>query len=101
MWRFVHFHGQKTYRQGRYKTIYKDGGHKRSNLFRLLSVILFFNPDSHLRELEKAWTDEIVIEMVWSTFVQKLVAEWMELVLYVSFLETEKELERHCSTAPL
>jgi hypothetical protein len=83
-WRFVHFHGQKTSRQSRYKSIYKDGGHKRTKPFRVLSVILFFTPDVHLRELRRVWADELIIEEVWRNFMQKLVSEWMEFVLYVS-----------------
>ena len=42
---------------------------------------MFFAPDVHLRELKKAWTDELIIE---GSFLQKLVGEWEEFVLYVS-----------------
>jgi hypothetical protein len=48
-------------------------------------VILFFTPDVHLRELKKMWADELVIEEVWRNSMQRLVSEWMEFVLYVSF----------------
>ncbi|KAH9993802.1 hypothetical protein BJV77DRAFT_944049, partial [Russula vinacea] len=51
-------------------------------LFRLLSVILFFTPDVHLRELKNVWADDIVIEEVWRNFMQKLISEWIEFVLY-------------------
>ena len=81
-WRFIHFHGQKTSRQSRYRSIYKDSYHKRTKIFRLISLILFFAPDVHLRELERVWTDELIIEDIWC---QKLVSEWVELVLYVSY----------------
>ena len=84
-WRFIHFHGQKTPRQDRYKSIYKDGHHGRTILIRFLSPILFFFPDVHLRELEKLWTDEIMVEALWRDFMQKLVSEWTEFVLYVWF----------------
>ena len=80
----MHFHGQKTSRQSRNKSIYKDSSHKRTKVFRLLSLILFFTPDVHLRELIRVWTDEIIIEETWRSFVQKLVSEWVEFVLYVS-----------------
>lgn len=82
--RFMHFHGQKTSRQSRYKSIYEDGCHKRTKVFPLLSLILFFTPDVHLRELKRVWADELIIEEVWRSFVQKLVSEWEEFVLYVS-----------------
>ena len=87
-WKFVHFHGQKTSRLDRYKTIYKDSasGHKRRTYpFLLLSMILFFTPDVHLRELKKVWADELIIEEVWRNFMQKLISEWLEFVLYVSY----------------
>ncbi len=53
-------------------------------LVRILSPILFFFPDIHLLELEKVWTDKIVVEALWKEFMQKLVSEWTEFVLYVS-----------------
>ncbi|KAH8989164.1 hypothetical protein EDB86DRAFT_3104520 [Lactarius hatsudake] len=82
-WRFVHFHGQKVSRQDRYKSIYKGGRRERTMLFRfLLSPILFFFPGVHLLELEKVWTDEIIVEALWREFMQKLVSEWTEFVLY-------------------
>lgn len=80
----MHFHGQKTSRQSRYKSIYKDSCHKRTKVFRLLSLVLFFTPDVHLRELKRVWADELIIEETWMSFVQKLVSEWEEFVLYVS-----------------
>jgi len=83
-WRFVHFHGQKTSRQSKYKSIYEDCGHKRTKPFQLLSLILFFTPDVHLRELKKVWADELIIEETWKGFMQNLVSEWEEFVLYVS-----------------
>jgi hypothetical protein len=92
-WKFMHFHGQKTSRQNRYKSIYKDSCHKRTKLFRLLSLILFFTPDVHLRELKRVWADELVIEEIWRGFVQKLVSEWVEFVLYVSYASCPLEIK--------
>jgi hypothetical protein len=37
-----------------------------------------------LRELEKLWTDDIIVEALWRDFMQKLVSEWTDFVLYVS-----------------
>ncbi|KAH8995341.1 hypothetical protein EDB92DRAFT_196891 [Lactarius akahatsu] len=81
-WRFIHFHGQKVSRQDCYKSIYKGSRRKRTKLVRILSPILFFFPDVHLLELQKVWTDEIVVEALWREFMQKLVSEWTEFVLY-------------------
>ncbi|KAH9025120.1 hypothetical protein EDB85DRAFT_244049 [Lactarius pseudohatsudake] len=82
IWRFLHFHGQKASRQDRYKSIYKGSHRNRTMLVRILSPILFFFPDIHLLELQKVWTDEIVVEALWREFMQKLVSEWAEFVLY-------------------
>ncbi|KAI0247959.1 hypothetical protein BJV78DRAFT_1241392 [Lactifluus subvellereus] len=81
-WRFIDFHGQKTSRQDRYKSIYKGENHKRTILIKLLSLILFFLPDVHLRELKKVWMDELIIEEVWMGFMQRLLSEWTDFVLY-------------------
>ncbi|KAH9005403.1 hypothetical protein EDB86DRAFT_2825063 [Lactarius hatsudake] len=81
-WRFLHFHGQKASRQDRYKSIYKGSRRNRTMLVQILSPILFFFPDVHLLELQKVWTDEIVVEALWREFMQKLVSEWAEFVLY-------------------
>ncbi len=52
-------------------------------LVRILSPILFFFPDAYLRELEKLGTDKIVFEAPWKEFMQRLVSEWGDFVLYV------------------
>jgi hypothetical protein len=83
-WRFLHFHGQKTSRQNRHKSIYEGDGHERTILIWLFSPMLFFLPDVHLRELTNVWADELVIEEIWKNFMGTLVSEWVEFVLYVS-----------------
>ena len=100
-WQFVHFHGQKTSRQIKYRSIY-DNGHKRRIPFRLLSMILFFNPDAHLRELKKVWAqpDGQINERVWRDFMQKLVSEWLELILYVSYTSLFSRPKRSTTSIP-
>ena len=82
-WRFIDFHGQKSSRQGRHKSIYKGHHHQPTKLIKVLSLILFFLPDVHLRGLKKVWMDELIIEEVWKQFMQKLVSEWSILIGYV------------------
>ncbi|KAI9446149.1 hypothetical protein H4582DRAFT_2069488 [Lactarius indigo] len=65
--RFQNFHRQRT-------------SHKRRTiLVKTLSPLFFFFPYIHLRELEKVLTD---VEAHWKGFMQKLVSEWTEFVLY-------------------
>jgi hypothetical protein len=45
--------------------------------------VLFLAPEVHLKEVEKLWTDEIIIETVWKSFMTKLLGEWEELILWV------------------
>jgi hypothetical protein len=49
----------------------------------LLSLLLFLAPEVHLREMEKLWTDDIIIESVWKKFMSKLLGEWNDLILWV------------------
>ena len=84
-WRFLHFHGQRHARLVRGRTAYEKPGRKRSILISLLSPLLFLAPEVHLREMEKLWTDDIIIESVWKTFMSKLVSEWTDLILWVRY----------------
>jgi hypothetical protein len=48
-----------------------------------LSPLLFLAPEVHLREMEKLWTDEVIIETVWKSFMTKLLSEWEGTILWV------------------
>jgi hypothetical protein len=77
------FTGKKLLARIAAKVSTRTGRRKRTILIRFLSPLLFFFPDVHLRELEKLWTDEIIVEALWRDFMQKLVSEWTDFVLYV------------------
>ena len=36
-------------------------------------------------EMEKVWTDEVIIERAWKGFMAKLLSEWNDLILWVRF----------------
>lgn len=57
---------------------------RRTPLIALLSPLLFFAPDVHLKGLEKIWVDWILNNSVWGSFIDKLTHEWQEFILYVS-----------------
>jgi hypothetical protein len=82
-WRFLYFHGQKHARLIRNQTVYDKPKRERSILVTCLSPLLFFAPEVHLREMEKLWTDEVIIETVWKNFMSKLLAEWEGVILWV------------------
>ncbi|KAH9164845.1 hypothetical protein EDB89DRAFT_2247042 [Lactarius sanguifluus] len=68
-WRFLCFHGQKNARLGKHQTVYCDLNEKEPSL------------SFHLQEIEKLWTDEIIIDTAWKSFIPKLLEEWQELML--------------------
>jgi hypothetical protein len=52
-------------------------------LITLVSPLLFFAPEIHLRDVERLWTDEVIIETVWKSFMAKLLEEWEDVILWV------------------
>ncbi len=82
-WRFLYFHGQRHARLIRDQTVYDKPKRERSLLITCLSPLLFLAPEVHLREMEKLWTDEVIIETVWKSFMTKLLAEWEGVILWV------------------
>jgi hypothetical protein len=87
-WRFLYFHGQNSARLERHKTVYTNAAQERSWLITFLSPLLFLAPEVHLRDLEKLWTDEVIIETVWKSFMTKLLDEWGELILWSTVMLT-------------
>jgi len=82
-WRFLYFHGQMHARLLCDETVYATPKRRRSALISFLSPLLFFAPEVHLMEMEKLWTDEVIIERVWKGFMTKLLSEWNDLILWV------------------
>ncbi|KAI0287385.1 hypothetical protein BC826DRAFT_53980 [Russula brevipes] len=99
-WRFLYFHGQKHARLVRDQTVYSKPKRERSLLITLLSPLLFLAPEVHLREMEKLWTDEIVVQPVWKSFMTKLLYEWDDLILWVRchFHNVTDDLQCHLTT---
>jgi len=84
-WKFLYFHGQKNARIHRHRTVYSKPKRERSLLITLLSPALFLAPDVYLGEIQTMWTDEVILETVWQSFMSKLITEWQDLILYVWF----------------
>jgi hypothetical protein len=64
--------------------VYDKPVHERTVLITLVSPLLFFVPEIYLRDLERLWTDQVLIEAVWKAFMAKLLEEWQDVVLWVS-----------------
>jgi hypothetical protein len=65
--------------------VYDKPERGRSALITLLSPLLFLGPEGHLRDMERLWTDEVIIENVWKTFMAKLLGEWEGVIFCVRF----------------
>ena len=82
-WRFLHFHGQRHARLISYQSVYDKPKHERSPFIWVVSPMLFLAPKDHLREMERLWTDEIIVERVWKSVMNKLVQDWERVILWV------------------
>jgi hypothetical protein len=63
--------------------VYDKPKRERTLLITLLSPLVFFTPEVHLRDVERLWTDEVIIQSVWKTFMTKLLGEWEYVILWV------------------
>ncbi|KAH8987900.1 hypothetical protein EDB92DRAFT_1948398 [Lactarius akahatsu] len=57
-------------------------------VYHTAAIMLFLAPEVHLRDLERLWTDEVIIETVWKSFMTKLLEEWGELILWSTVMLT-------------
>ena len=48
-----------------------------------LSPLLFLAPEEHLLEMEKLWTDDLIIQSLWKSFMTEMLAEWHDVILWV------------------
>ena len=82
-WRFLYFHGQRHARLDKGQSVYDKPKRERYLLITLLSPLLFLAPEEHLRKMELLGTDGVIVEMVWSSLMITLLAEWHDVVLWV------------------
>lgn len=84
--RFANLHGQDIARLSRLQSIRQEFVKKRSLILAILSPLLFYAPDIHLRNIEDVWIDRMVLQDHWKDFIAKMVHEWEGLVLYSTVL---------------
>jgi hypothetical protein len=66
--------------------VYDKPKHERSLLITILSPLLFLAPEVHLLEMDRLWTDEVIIETAWKNAMSKLLGEWTDIILWVGIL---------------
>jgi hypothetical protein len=83
--RFLHLHGRNGARLDRDHSVHAQKLPKSSVISTLSSLVLFSAPEVHLIELENLWVDNIVNYDSWKSFMDKLLSEWQEFMLYVRY----------------
>ncbi|EIN05627.1 hypothetical protein PUNSTDRAFT_137726 [Punctularia strigosozonata HHB-11173 SS5] len=79
--RFLHFHGQHAARLNYSQPLHAESQHPPTLLITVVSPLLFFAPDIHLRHFRMIWVDKIVHEHAWRKFVEKIQQEWDKFLL--------------------
>ncbi|KAI0064322.1 hypothetical protein BV25DRAFT_1990069 [Artomyces pyxidatus] len=87
-WKFLYYHGQKEARLDQGVSVYGPVSRPRTFLITVISPMLFFAPEVHLKDLEKLWADEVIVQMTWKQFMVKLYTEWTEFILYATVILT-------------
>ncbi|KAJ7572526.1 hypothetical protein C8J56DRAFT_597562 [Mycena floridula] len=85
---FTNFHGHPGARLQCEHSVYSDVFHPRSIFMDICSVLLFRAPDIHLELLEKIFVDNIVSEIPWKQFIDKVSSEWQEITLFAGLILT-------------
>ncbi|KAJ7608381.1 hypothetical protein FB45DRAFT_386752 [Roridomyces roridus] len=85
-YRFYQFHGEPYARLNGDASVFTDTPRTRSKLFRVTALLTFNVSWEHAQTLESIYTDEILSEVHWIGFIQKLYTEWQELTLYGTVL---------------
>lgn len=83
-WRWLNFHGEKNHRLHRARSMHQSTAKKRPLFMRLISPLLFYAPDLHIRSLRRVFVDHVVIDVDWKVVNERLVKDLQEFLLLVS-----------------
>ncbi|KAF7340444.1 hypothetical protein MVEN_01964600 [Mycena venus] len=85
--RVNHFHGEHAARLDRLNSVYGRTPNRDSSWkITLLSPLLFNAPKEHFRNLRAIFTDDIISQLSWKRLMEKVLAEWQDMVLYASLI---------------
>jgi len=82
--RFLNLHGEPGARLDSCQSIYTPEPEKDSFLMKILSPLMIYGPESHLRRLEETTVDYMISKRTWKIFSERIFGEWRETILYVS-----------------
>lgn len=84
--RFLNLHGEPGARLDSCQSIYTPEPEQDSILMKILSPLMIYGPEIHLRRLEEITIDYMINKCrTWKVFSEKIFEEWKETILYVSF----------------
>ncbi|EIN13393.1 hypothetical protein PUNSTDRAFT_129080 [Punctularia strigosozonata HHB-11173 SS5] len=84
--RFLNLYGQREARLSSWESIYEDAEGAPTLLITILSPLLFFAPDIHMRNLKRIWVDSIIVESAWKQFVDNIEREWEKYLIPATVL---------------
>ncbi|KII87570.1 hypothetical protein PLICRDRAFT_124960 [Plicaturopsis crispa FD-325 SS-3] len=87
-WRWLNFHGEKNHRLHRARSMHQSTAKKRPLFMRLISPLLFYAPDLHIRSLRRVFVDHVVIDVDWKVVNERLVKDLQEFLLLGEVLLT-------------
>ncbi|KAF8155634.1 hypothetical protein B0H34DRAFT_659915 [Crassisporium funariophilum] len=82
--RFLHLHGEKPARLNRDQSIHPE--RRETMIMKILSPLLLYGPEVHIRKLRKMSVDTLVNNPVWRELLDQLTSEWKEFTLYATVL---------------
>jgi len=84
--RFLNFYGEEFARLSRDQSMLDAASSSNPFYIRLLSRLLFNEPASFLKELEKLWVDNLVYAEPWKQFMIASLNEWKEALQWTAAL---------------
>jgi len=82
--RFLHLHGQRMARLNRNQSIHPE--RKRTLLMTVVSPLVLYGAEAHLRKLQEITTDSLVNDVLWKEMLGRITDEWREFTIYATVL---------------
>ncbi|KAF8884903.1 hypothetical protein CPB84DRAFT_1850531 [Gymnopilus junonius] len=82
--KFLQLHGERYARLNAEQSIHPE--RPKTILMKLLSPLLLYGPEVHLRKLKEISVDLLVKGHRWTSFLQEVTDEWKEFTLYATVL---------------
>ena len=81
--KFVNFHGQKYARLNADAYVFGEDHWEDNAILKIMNVLLFRSPKSHVLRLQRVWPDRIIIQPRWKDFVTRMTNELNRSTIFV------------------